>query len=55
MSNYKNVNSKRQNINENINDEYEKMLYHERLEIENAFSHLSDSTIKFTNKMSIKK
>ena len=46
MSNYKNENSKRQNNNEDKNDEHEKMLYHERQEIENASSHLSDTTSK---------
>ena len=51
MSNYKNENSKRENNNEDNNDEHEKMLYRERQEIENAYSHLSDTTIKVTNTM----
>jgi hypothetical protein len=51
MSNYKNENSKKQNSNDNIKDEDKKILYHQRQEIENASSHLSDTTKKVTNTM----
>ena len=51
MSNYKKENSQKQNSNDNINDEHEKSLYHQRQEIENSSSHLSDTTKKVMNTM----
>ena len=51
MSNYKKENSQKQNSNDNINDEHEKILYHQRQEIENSSSHLSDTTKKVMNTM----
>lgn len=51
MSNYKNENSQKHNSNDNINDEHEKILYHQRQEIENSSFHLSDTTKKVMNTM----
>lgn len=46
MSNDKNENSKKQNSNSNIKGKVEKILDHQRQEIENASSHLSDEILK---------